>query len=333
MDIDAKRKTSAILRVLADAGSPLGSTHIADELQLLGIDLKQRMVRNYLQQMDEAGLTENLGRAGRRITDRGREELDTAVVIDKVGFISAKVDELAYQMSFDPNLRTGTVILNVSTIPASEITRAQKLVNAVLEAGLGMGKFVAVGGAGEELGGHPVPRGRIAIGTVCTVTLNGVLRGAGIPMRSRFGGLLQVQEGEPLRFTQIINYDGTTLDPVEIFIKGKMTRVMDAVKKGAGTVGASFREVPAAALPATQRVIERLERVGLGGVLCVGRPGRPLLDVPVPHGCVGIIVAAGLNALAAVEEAGIETESHAMASLHEFDDLVPAAEMSEALER
>jgi len=44
-------------------------------------------------------------------------------------------------------------------------------------------------------------------------------------------------------------------------------------------------------------------------------------------------VAAGLNALAAVEEAGIETESHAMSSLHEFENLVPAVEMGEVLER
>ena len=30
-------------------------------------------------------------------------------------------------------------------------------------------------------------------------------------MRSRFGGLPEVQGGEPLRFTQVISYDGPTL--------------------------------------------------------------------------------------------------------------------------
>ena len=328
MDIDAQRKISAILQVLVDVARPLGSTHIAEELHKLGVDLKQRMVRYYLHEMDEQGLTENLGRAGRRVTARGREELESAVIIDKVGFISAKVDELAYRTSFDPNLRNGTVILNVSTIPSGDFGRARKLINLVLHAGLGMGQFVAVAKSGKRLGGMPVPRGRVAIGTLCSVTLNGVLRGSGIPVSSRFGGLLELQDGQPLRFTQIINYDGTTLDPVEIFIKGKMTHVCDAAKTGAGTIGASFREVPAAALPAAERVLERLERVGLGGVLSVGRPGRPLLDVPVQHGRVGLIVAAGLNALAAVEEAGIETVSHAMAALHEFDDLVPVHDLA-----
>ena len=331
MDIDAKRKMSAILKVLADAGRPLGSLGIAEELQALGVDLKERMVRNYLRQMDDRKWTENQGRAGREITDLGRAEIAAAVAIDKVGFVAAKVDELAYKTSFDPARLTGSVILNVSSIPASKLAQAHRLINTVLEAGLGMGKFVAVGRSGDEVGGAAVPRGQVAIGTVCSVTLNGVLRLAGIPTSSRFGGLLELEDGQPERFTQIINYDGTTLDPVEIFIKGRMTRVRDAARNGAGTIGASFREIPAAALPEAHKVIKKLERVGLGGVLIVGRPGRPLLDIPVQQGRVGLIVAAGLNPFGAVEEAGIQTTNHAMATLYEFDELIPAAELKDAV--
>ena len=64
MDIDAQRKTAAILRILAEAGHPLGSTRIARELRLRGIDLKARMIRYYLEQSDAQGFTENLGRPG-----------------------------------------------------------------------------------------------------------------------------------------------------------------------------------------------------------------------------------------------------------------------------
>jgi len=327
MDIDRQRKISAILKILSEGGRPMGSAKIAEELQMLGVDLKQRMVRYYLTLMDSRGLTENLGRAGHRITERGELELETAVAIDKVGFVSARVDELAYKMSFDINRATGTVILNVSRIKESDFPKAQELINKVLDANLGMGKFVAVGKEGDRLGGHPVPPGEIAIGTVCSVTLNGVLRAAGVPTTSRFGGLLELRDGQPLRFTQIIHYEGTTIDPLEIFIKGKMTRVREAAETGAGTIGASFREVPAAALPAVKHVIEKMERVGLGGVQVVGRPGRPLLDIPVSQGRAGLVVAGGLNPFGAVEEAGMETENHAMATLHEFGDLIPAAEL------
>jgi len=331
MDIDSQRKVSAILKILADNGGPTGSTKIAEELQMLGIDLKERMVRYYLGEMDKEGLTRNLGRAGRQITELGRQELATAVAIDKVGFVSARVDELAYRMSFDLNQGTGTVILNVSRMPAAKFDEARRLITSVLNAGLGMGRFVAMARQGEVLGGLRVPKGMIAIGTVCSVTLNGVLRQAGIPITSRFGGLLELRDGKPLRFTQIIHYDGTTLDPVEIFIKGKVTDVRGAADHGAGTVGAGFREVPAAALPAVEQVAERLRRVGLGGTMLVGRPGRPLLDIPVFHGRAGLLVPAGLNPLGAVEEAGIETENHAMNTLHPFDELIPIEDLGRAV--
>ena len=327
MGIDSERKISAILRTLAAAESPLGSSTIAEEIQALGIDLRDRMVRYYLEMMDRAGLTENLGRGGRRITEKGRKELESAVAIDKVGFVSARVDELAYRMSFDLSRLKGTVILNVSRIPAARFRNAQRLIADVLQAGLGMGQFVAVRQGGEELCGQRVPAGQVAVGTVCSVTLNGVLREAGVPVISRFGGLLELREGTPLRFAQIIYYEGTTLDPVEVFIKGKMTRVREAAETGAGLIGASFREVPGAALPAVESVVEKLSRAGLSGVLLIGRPGRPLLDIPVSQGRVGLIVAASLNPLGAIEEAGIETENHAMAALHEFDDLTPVSNL------
>jgi len=109
-----------------------------------------------------------------------------------------------------------------------------------------------------------------------------------------------------------------------------MTSVREAATKGRGLVGASFREVPAAALAEVQRISRRLDRIGLGGILVVGRPNQPLLDIPVPHERAGIIIVGGLNPLAAVEEAGVRTENAAMHSLLEFDDLQPV-EVLEAL--
>ena len=330
MDIESDRKIKTILRILAEAGHPLGSSRIASELALMGVELKQRMVRYYLGQMDRAGLTESLGRGGRRITQQGMDMLRTAIAVEKVGYVSARMDELSYKMSFDLSQRTGTVILNVSRLRVSDFGEAQRLITQMLEAGLGMGKLVALGQEGEELGGYHVPFGEVVVGTVCSVTLNGLFRAAGVPVTSRFGGLLELRDGRPLRFTHIIHYDGTTIDPVEIFIKGRLTRVREAAASGAGIIGASFREIPAAALPAAQRLIGELERAGLlGTVHVLGRPGQPLLDIPVAHGRVGLIVAAGLNPIAAMEEAGIETQSQALATLHEFSRLIPVSKLGE----
>jgi repressor of nif and glnA expression len=327
MDIDAQRKIAHILRVLADAGRPIGSTRIASQLSQRGIAIKQRMVRYYLEEMDSRGFTENLGRAGRRLTPTGRQELDAAVALDRVGFVSARVDQLAYKLSFDMHTKTGTVILNVSSVPLPHLETARKILRNVIRAGLGMGSYVVEAEAGQTLAGYTVPADEMAIGTVCSVTLNGVLHSRGIPMVSRFGGLLEVRQGAPSRFTQIIHYDGTTIDPIEIFIKGRMTGVDDAARTGNGTIGASFREIPAAALPHAREIIEKLDTIGLNGVLAVGSPGNPLLDIPVSPGRVGLIIAAGLNPVAAIEERDIPTQNHAMETLCEFQDLQPLTDI------
>ncbi len=323
MDIDAQRKRAAILRVIGEAGCAVGSSKIAEELVLQGIDLKERMVRNYLEECDRLGFTENLGRHGRMITLRGKQELRSAVAVDRVGFVSANVDELAYKTTFDINDRTGQVILNTSAIPKEDFDTAQEIVRTVMAAGLGMGRLLSVREHRDSKA--PTPFGeRVILGTVCGITLNGVFRKSGIPMTAKFGGLLQLEDGEPVRFAEIIHYDGTTLDPIEIFIKGKMTRVLDAARTGTGTVGASFREFPAAALPRAKEIIADLDRVGLCTTLIVGEVGRPLLDVPVLPGRVGAVVAAGLNPIAAVEEHGIPTENDAMSVLTDFAELTSA---------
>lgn len=325
LTIDSQRKMAAILRVLEESGKALGSTKIARALRAAGFDLKQRMVRNYLEALDASGLTVNLGRRGRQITDRGRRELASAVIIDKIGFIDAKADDLAFRMSFDLGRRSGTVIVNLSTLQAAHLSRARTIVAEVVRAGLGMGSFGIIAGPGMNSPVHAVNDSEALIGTVCTITLNGCLQAAGIPVVSRFGGLMEMRERRPVRFTHVIHYDGTTLDPLEIFIKARMTGVLAAARTGTGVVGASFREVPAAALPLAQKVIAQMAKAGLGGKILVGDPSRPLLEIPVAQGRVGIAVTAGLNPLAAVQEAGIATENHALSRLCEFSDLVPLA--------
>lgn len=332
-DIRMQRKLMAILRVLHEADRPLGGARIAQELTTAGIDLSERTVRLYLSHADLEGLTENLGRRGRRLTAKGSEEVASGLAVDKVGFIASRVEGLAYRMDFRLRRAQGHVILNVSTFDARHFVRACREICRVFEAGLGMGRFLAVSGPGGEMGGFQVPDGQAAVGTVCSVSLNGVLLRTGIAATSVFGGLLEIQDGRPYRFTQIIHYAGSTIDPLEIFIKGHMTTVRDASLTGHGAIGASFREIPAAAVNDARRTLARMEQVGLGGALMVGRPGQALLDVPVPEGRTGMIVAGGLNPLAAVEEIGIPTRNIALHTLYPFERLIPWTSLAENPER
>lgn len=327
MDKNPQRKIISILNILHDADGSLGGTRIAQRLQKFGFDLSQRMVRNYLQKMDQDGFTQNLGKRGRKITPKGEEELKSAFVIEKLGFVASKIDTLTYQMSFSLRKLKGKIILNLSTIDKRYLTKAIQQIQLVFRAGLGMGRFVFLGTPGTSMGSKRIEGKKVAIGTVCSVTINGILLNEGIHTTSRFGGLLELVEGRPFRFTEIINYDGSTIDPLEIFIKAGMTRTRQAVLTGNGKIGASFREVPSIALSKVEKVRKKLDGIGLGGILMIGKPGRPLLNIPVSEGRVGMIVAGGLNPMAAVEESGIATENMALSKLFEFEQLIPFWEL------
>ncbi|MGC9327543.1 MAG: NrpR regulatory domain-containing protein, partial [Candidatus Hinthialibacter sp.] len=256
------------------------------------------------------------------ITHQGYEEIRTALVTERVGFVASKVDELACQITLDPVMRTGLIVLNITSFDTFHLSKAVQEIIPVFEANLGVGRYVAFAREGERLGGYCVPPGKAAIGTICSVTINGVLLSARVPTVSRFGGVLEIHENRPVRFTDVIYYSGTSLDPLEIFIKGKLTHVREAAKTGHGRIGASFREIPTAALNQVERIRKQLDEIGLGEIMTIGKPNQSLLEFPVEEGRTGMIVTGGMNPAAAVEEAGIPTRNYALSTLYEFEKLI-----------
>lgn len=317
----------AILRVLQEANRPLGSSRIGERLAAMGLEVSERTVRFYLLALDREGLTQNLGKRGRQITEPGVEELSHARVIEKVGLLASKIDQMTYRMDFNLSRRTGAIVLNLCVVPRPQLNQASRLIRRVFAAGYGMGKLMTLVPAGERVGEVSIPKGMVGIGTVCSITLNGVLLAEGIPTVSRFGGLLELHEGKPLRFEEIIYYEGTSLDPLEIFIRGGMTDTLGAAGSGTGRIGASFREVPAASRDQVIALSRRLEKAGLGGVMMIGWPGRPLLEIPVSEGRLGLIVTGGLNPLAALEEKGVHIHARALAALMDYRTLFPYEEL------
>jgi repressor of nif and glnA expression len=201
----------------------------------------------------------------------------------------------------------------------------------VYEQGYSMGSMMGLFGPGEKVGDIVIPPDTLGFGTVCSITLNGVLLAHGIPVHSSFGGLLELHQRKPVRFVEIIKYDGTSLDPLEAFIRSGMTDYVGAIRNGNGRIGVGFREVPADSRDRVIELIERLKEAGLGGFLLVGWPGQPLLEIPVPEGRTGIVVIGGLNPVAILEETGTRIQSRAMAGLVEYERLFPYQEMEERI--
>jgi repressor of nif and glnA expression len=191
---------------------------------------------------------------------------------------------------------------------------------AVFEKGFGTGNRVIVAEAGQEIGGIVVPPEKIGFGTLCSINLNGILLKHSIPVDSKFGGILQIEDSHPRRFTDMISYDGSTLDPHEVFLKSKMTDVREATN-GSGKILASLREIPAVSKDEAEAILRKADSAGLGKILLIGRPGQPVLGMPVGMERVGIVIPGGLNPVAACEEWGIETESKALSALVDFERL------------
>lgn len=322
-----RKKMLAILGALRDSERPMGGVKIAEVLASSGNEMSQRTIRYYLNITDELKFTELVGkRSGRRLTELGFEELDSAFATDRMGSISAQVDSLIYDMGFRLRSCQGTVVVNMSSIPAERLVQASEMISEIYSAGLAMGKRLYVGKPGERIGSYAVEKDKVVLVTICSMSVNGVFLSHGINVCNRFGGLLQFSGGQPRRFTHIIHYDYTTLDPLEIFIKGQMTSVAKVARTGEGIVGASFREIPAPAAPKARRLSQTMVNAGLGGIIIVGQPGHQLLEVPVAPGRVGVVVLGGLNPLAAAEECGVSTLNRAMSAKFPFERLKPYSE-------
>ena len=325
---DVERKVFAILKVLGNSKEAQGSTVIARCLKDLGIELTERAVRYHLRLMDERGLTQLVGRRdGRVITELGLVELKRALVNDKVGFAFSRIETLAFRTDFDWDKRTGSVPVNVSFFPKENLQKALKIMRPVFQAGLCVSDLVAVAEEGGAIGELIVPQGKIALATVCSIVVNGTLLKAGVPVDSRFGGILQILNHRPLRFIELIHYSGSSLDPSEIFIRANMTSVAEVAKTGNGEILANFREIPAICRPVAEEVVAKLNEAGIGGLFVMGNTSEPVCEIPVELNRIGVILIGGLNPVAAAWEAGIESENHAMSVLVDYKTLVKVTEI------
>lgn len=313
----------AVLSILDRRADIVGSRELSRVLKMHGIDITERTVRYYLKMLDRQNYTEVFGKEGRKITDAGRAELRRALVSDKVGFIISKIETLSYLTRLDTERMEGQIILNVSLFPQKSLKRAIALLKPVFASPYVMSDRVIMAMGGERVGAVQVPPGMVALGTVCSVTINGIFLKAGVPITSRYGGVVEIDRGEPQRFLSLISYDGSSLDPLEIFIKSGMTDAEGAVRNGCGRILASYREIPVVCLDQAQWLASHLNERGIRGVLSIGKPNTPLLGVPAGIDKAGVVVIGGLNPVAVLEEHGIETENTAMSTLMEYSRLVP----------
>ncbi len=316
-DSTVQRKLIEILRILYESREPIGARLIADKMNERGYPIGERGVRYHLRILDERGLTKRQGYDGRVITEQGINELNNALVEDRVGVVLTQIEKLIYETTFDLKTRQGKVIINTSIIDKNDFDETMEIINQVVNS-YHISPYISIVEEEGYISELRVPEGKVGIATVCSITLDGILLKNGIPVETKYGGIIHIKERRPVHFDDIIFYNGSSIDPMRIFISKKMTRVLDAVDKGEGKLLANVREVPESAISKAEEILQSVMDVEIGGVAEIG---KPVLDAPVDNGKVGIAVYAGVNAMAAVNEKGIDVSTYPISSTMEFSKM------------
>jgi repressor of nif and glnA expression len=326
MPDDTDRKMMEILRILADKDDVLGAKTIALGLKKKGYDLGERAVRYHMRILDEKGFTERKGYAGRKITPKGLKELEKGLIYDQVDFIFSKFENMIYNTTLDPEQAWGNVVVNTSIFHDKE--GVMDILKEVFARGIAVSPFVRLNSAKDENDEE-----YFKLDTICGTTIDGMLRKAGIPVIPQYGGLVEVEDYTPVRFTELIAYKKTSMTPLEAFTDREMTSVLQVVRDGTGFIPANFRLIPESAREKAVKTFKKMNRIGVSGVMEIGESGKAVLGVPVVDDMVGIAVVGGINPLCAAKEAGFDVNIRLAEQTVEFSTMEKLVEPQTVLKK
>jgi len=218
---------------------------------------------------------------------------------------------MAFSVTYDYTADSGMVVANVSIMDKSFHDKMLNIVEDLYAANLLLAPYIKVLDENEEYQNIVVPEGRIGLFTICDLTVDGVLIRSGIPLFFKYGGLVQMVNRKPLRFVDMISYEGTTISPLELFVRSNQTSVLKVVKTGSGVLPVGMREIIAEARERTHEIVSALKDRGWGGILALGAPNEPVLGVPVSMDRFGLCMVGGLALPAALLEEGAKIETFA----------------------
>ncbi len=237
-------------------------------------------------------------------------------------FVSHTIEEFAMQVTYDPLAGTGMVVYNLSLFQTPDLLSVLEVALTACRSGVCASDQVRLVRAGESIDGFTVPEGQTGICSVCSVTLDGILLKRGVPFHPVGGGVVEIVNRVPRRFTQLIRYDETTIDPLQVLVAKEISSVGDVIRTGNGSVLANFRECHMEAEPLVAELLDDLAASRFVGVLEVGMPNSPLLGIQVSPQYMGVVAVGGTNPIAAVREAGYPVVTRAMRGLIEASEMI-----------
>ncbi len=315
-----------ILSLLAEYG-PMSSKEIAEELRTRGISLEARTVRYHLKKMEERRLVKRTSDGKRVITERGLEELRQKSAFERLGEFSEKIEFNAYFCNFDLLRMEGMVPTNVTILDKDHYEKTMKIMAEMQEFPFLIHRNIAVFDEGESIDTFTVPQGKFALVTVSNTVYDVITRFSGVNMTPEFAGLLNCHRWKPRGITELISYAGTTLSPGLLFLKSGLTSVYQCLKTGRGEIITAIRSFSRHAIDIVREEIQLARSKGLGGVVYILHPSSKELSLP-PGNRARLIVAAGLNHIAPLQELGFDPDIKVIEAFLDFKALKPPDRLS-----
>src|SRR3990172_4478333 len=245
----------------------------------------------------------------------------------EIMFIISRIESMMYEVTFDPAQGKGKIIANISIVNENDLERVLRLFRQAMHSGLAVSPYIKIIRSGEKIGNITIENGKLGIATACSITIDGVLLKAGIPVKPKFGGVVEIHDGSPLRFTDILTYDSTTIDPLDVLMSQELTSVTEMVNTGSGKILANMREAPMAARDRIEQMLDTLVEAGFSCILEVGEPNSDILGIQVGRDKLGIAVIGGTNPMALVQENDIEIDTQELSILLDVEEMIHIDEL------
>jgi repressor of nif and glnA expression len=242
---------------------------------------------------------------------------------EQIIFTITRIEDLIYNMTFDPLSNSGKIVINISIISSEQIDNILPIFRDVMTSGLTLSSLIRIFSPGESIGSLIIPEDKHGIGTICSISIDGMLLKQGIPIKPKFGGLVEIKKGIPVRFTDLVMYNSTTIDPLEILMSQSLTSVSDMLTSGSGKILANLREITMNARDKVEEVLDIITSAGFSGILEVGELNTDILGMSVERDHFGVVVIGGTNPMAVVQEQGFVIDTHAMSTLIDIGDMIP----------
>jgi len=236
-------------------------------------------------------------------------------------FVNHTIEDFAMQVTYDPATGRGRVVFNLSLVREADLLPVLDVIRTACRSGVCVSDLVRVVSAGETINGFTVPEGQAGVCTICSVTLDGILLKRGVPLHPIGGGVVEIVNRVPRRFTHLIHYEETTIDPLQVLMAEEIASVGEVIRSGNGTILANIRECHMEAEALVAELLDDLASSQFIGVLEVGLPNSPLLGVQISPQYMGVVAVGGTNPMAAVREAGYPVLTRAMKGVIESTEM------------